>query len=87
MFDFNGEKLHLTYPCQWIYKVIGSGQDRVRNAIAEVVEGYEYIVTLSNRSRTGKYCCLNLEMTVDSEAIRTEIYAALKNHPEIRIVL
>jgi putative lipoic acid-binding regulatory protein len=87
MFDFDGEKLRLTYPCQWIYKVIGAGQARMRSAIAEVVDGHDYVVTLSNSSRTGKYCCLNLEMTVDNEETRTEIYTALKSHPEIRIVL
>lgn len=87
MFDFDGETLRLTYPCQWIYKVIGSGQEQIRGAIAEVVDGRDYVVTLSNWSRTGKYCCLNLEMTVESEEIRTGIYTALKNHPLIRIVL
>jgi putative lipoic acid-binding regulatory protein len=86
-FDFDGERLRLTYPCQWIYKVIGSGHEQVRRAIAEVVDGYDYVVTFSNWSRTRKYCCLNVEMTVESEAIRTEIYTALKNHPLIRMVL
>jgi putative lipoic acid-binding regulatory protein len=87
MFDLNGAKLDLTYPCEWVYKVIGSGQEQVLRAIVDVVQGYDYDVTLSNRSKTGKYCCLNLEMVVDSEEIRTEIYTALRNHPTIRIVL
>jgi len=87
MFDLGGEKLDLTYPCEWVYKVIGSGQEQVLRAIVDVVQGYDYDVTLSNRSKTGKYCCLNLEMVVDSEEIRTEIYMALRNHPTIRIVL
>ena len=87
MFDLSGAKLDLTYPCEWVYKVIGSGQEQVLRAIVDVVQGYDYDVTLSNRSKTGKYCCLNLEMVVDSEEIRTEIYTALRNHPTIRIVL
>ncbi len=87
MFDFREEKLRLTYPCHWVYKVIGSGQEQVRRAIDEVVEGYEYTVTFSNASRTGKYCCLNLEMTVPSEESRTQIYQALKQHPHIILVL
>ena len=87
MFDFRDEKLHLSYPCQWVYKVIGSGQEQVRSAIDEVVEGHDYSVTYSNTSRTGKYCCLNVEMIVDSEQIRTEIYSALVSHPIIRLVL
>lgn len=87
MFNLNNQKLQLSYPCQWVYKVIGAGQEQVLRAIVEVARGYDYDVTLSNRSKTGKYCCLNLEMTVDSEEIRTEIYTALRNHPTIRIVL
>jgi putative lipoic acid-binding regulatory protein len=86
-FDFSGEKLRLIYPCQWGYKVIGSGQEKLRRAIAEVLREQIYTVSLSNRSKTGKYCCLNLETEVHSEENRTQIYTALQNHPAIRIVL
>ncbi len=87
MVDLNNEKLHLDYPCHWVYKVIGSGQEQMRDAIEEVVHDYEHTVTFSNASRTGKYCCLNLEMTVYSDETRTGIYTALKQHPNIMLVL
>ncbi|GIX49648.1 MAG: hypothetical protein KatS3mg131_3859 [Candidatus Tectimicrobiota bacterium] len=87
MFDFGGERLRLNYPCRWVYKVIGSGQEQVRQAIDEVVAGYDYTVTFSNASKTGKYCCLNVELTVDSEAVRTHLYRALKQHPHVILVL
>jgi putative lipoic acid-binding regulatory protein len=86
-FNLQGETLRLIYPCQWVYKVIGSGQEQIRRAIAEVVKEYDYTITLSNKSKTGKYCCLNLEMEVHSEESRTQIYTALKNHPTIKLVL
>jgi putative lipoic acid-binding regulatory protein len=87
MFNLRGHKLELDYPCHWVYKVIGKGQDRVRSAIAEVIQGQIYTITLSNTSRTGKYCCLNVGMQVRSEGHRTTIYAALVNHPDIKVVL
>ncbi len=85
--DFRHEKLELLYPCQWTYKVIGSGQDDLRSAIAEVVQDREHTIALSNQSKTGKYCCLNLQMTVYSDESRTQMYNALRNHPMIRIIL
>ena len=86
-FDFHGEKLRLMYPCQWIYKVIGSGQEQIRTAIDEVIQHQDYTVTFSNSSKTGKYCCLNLEMEVYSEENRTDIFSALRSHPNIQLVL
>jgi uncharacterized protein len=87
MFDLGGDKLQLAYPCEWLYKVIGHSQDRLRSAVAEIIEPQSYTITLSNTSKTGKYCCLNVYMEVLSEGHRTTIYTALKNHPEIRLVL
>lgn len=87
MFDLNGEQLKLDYPCSWVYKVIGKGQERVRSAVADVIQGQIYTITLSNTSRTGKYCCLNVGMQVHSDGHRTTIYTALVNHPDIKVVL
>lgn len=86
-FDFSNEKLELTYPCLWTYKVIGAGEEILRLAIADILPDHDYTVTLSNLSRTGKYCCLNLQTTVDSDEDRTQLYDALRRHPLIRIIL
>ena len=87
LFNLRNEKLELEYPCKWTYKVIGAGQEALRIAIAEIVYDREFSVTLSNESRTGKYCCLNLQMTVDSDEYRTQTYDALRSHPLIRLIL
>lgn len=86
-YDFSNEKLQLTYPCQWTYKVIGAGEEILRLAISDILSDRDYSVTLSNQSRTGKYCCLNLRMTVDSDEDRTQLYDALRRHTLIRLIL
>ena len=86
-FNLGAHKPKLTYPCKWIYKVIGFNQEGVRKAIFEVVGDGEYSIEHSNNSTNGKYCCLNFEMTVHSEENRTKIYESLKNHPNVKIVL
>lgn len=85
--DKNSPKLKLEYPCEWTYKVIGSNEEQIRRAIAEVIQEEKYTVALSNISAKGKYCCLNVEMTVRSEESRTAMYKTLKKHPDIRLVL
>ena len=87
LYDLRNEKLELDYPCTWTYKVIGAGQEVLRLAIDEIVHDREFSLTLSNESRTGKYCCLNLQMTVDSDTSRRQIYDALRSHPLIRLIL
>ena len=86
-YDFTNIKLQLTYPCLWTYKVIGAGEEVLRLAIAETLPEQDYSVTLSNESRTGKYCCLNVQITVASDEERTHMYDALRRHPLIRIIL
>lgn len=82
-------KAQIKYPCQWLYKVIGSNREKLDQALKEIISTNDdaSAVTFSNSSRSGKYLCLNLEMTVRSEEERNTIYLALKKHPHIKIVL
>ncbi len=83
----SGDKPEIVYPCPWGYKVIGSDVERLRSAIAEVIQERSHTVTPSNSSLTGKYHCLDLELIVTSEECRLEIYENLRRHPAIKIVL
>jgi len=85
--NFCKEKLELEYPCTWTYKVIGTDQNLLKKAIAEVVQERECLITFSNSSSKGKYLCLNLEMNVHSDEDRTANHLALKNHPDVTMVL
>ncbi len=82
-----GCKPDIAYPCPWGYKVIGSDVDRLRSAIAEVIQELPHTITPSHSSLTGKYLCLDVEIVVSSEECRLEIYESLRRHPAIKIVL
>ncbi len=86
-FDYINDELKLKYPCPWVYKLIGRNAGKIRTAISEAVAGDDYQVKFSNFSAKGNYICMNLEITVDSESHRTEIFEALKKHSEIKMVL
>ncbi len=83
----NIKKPEIVYPCPWGYKVIGSDANRLRSAIAEVIQEGPHTITPSHSSLTGKYHCLDLELVVTSEECRIEIYESLRRHPAVKIVL
>lgn len=85
--DENKCKAELKYPCQWLYKVIGMDRKKLHRALLEIIDEDSCEISYSNSSSTGKYHCLNLELTVKSEEERNSIYLALKNHPQVKIVL
>lgn len=80
-------KLTLVYPCAWVFKVIGSDQTALRDAAAEVFGDTPCAITLSNSSSTGRYVCLDLEVTVADEATRNAFHHMLKKHASIKLVL
>jgi len=59
----------------------------MKSAIAEIVGGREYTLNLSRSSQGGKYHSLNLQMNIDDDESRVEIYEALRKHPAIKLVL
>jgi len=77
----------LEYPCRWLYKVIGDDREALQRAAVEIIGTQSCAISLSNSSRTGKYHCLNIEVEVMNETERNTIYQALKNHPQIKLVL
>ncbi len=78
---------HFEYPCPWAYKVIGTDEETMRQAVREIIQDGTCTIKLSNSSKTGKYCCLDVELVVRSEEERLKIYECLKNHGAIKIVL
>ena len=87
MSDDKKQKLHLEYPCSWIYKIIGADPDDLKSAVCEIIRDRQCRVTLSRQSETSKYICLNVELTVESESHRLDLYEALKAHRAIKLVL
>ena len=85
--DDKKRKLQLEYPCPWVYKIIGLDADEMRFAVAEIICDRAYKITHSRDSKTDKYHCLNVELSVESESHRTTLYEALKAHRAVKIVL
>ncbi len=77
----------IEYPCQWLYKVIGKDEEKLRLALTEIIVHPTCDISYSNSSSKGKYLCLNVEVTVQNEDERNAIYLALKEHPHVKIVL
>jgi hypothetical protein len=80
-------RLNLTYPCAWIYKIIGQNQEEMKSAVHEIICDRSISITLSRTSENAKYQSLNVEVTVESESHRQSIYESLKTHRAIKIVL
>ncbi len=81
------DKPDIEYPCAWVYKVIGSDEDSLRNAIATVMGTKEQIITKSNSSSGGKYISLNVEIVVNDDETRLKYYQHLKNHAAVKVVM
>ena len=83
----NEKKVLLEYPCNWCYKLIASEKEALEQAIRDVINEREHKLTHSNKSKTGKYTSMNLDLLVHNEDDRTFIYDALKKHQDIKMVL
>lgn len=81
------QKLELTYPCDWRYKIVGEERKKLERAIREVIIERTHTLAHSNTSRTGKYVSLNLDLLVHNEDDRQFIFEALKAHPDVKMVL
>ncbi|MDD3813055.1 MAG: DUF493 domain-containing protein [Desulfocapsaceae bacterium] len=80
------KKPEITYPCVWLYKVIGEDFTSLTRAITTVCPA-QVSITPSKTSSSGKYCSLNVEIEVADEASRLAIYQNLKNHLAVKMVL
>jgi len=80
-------KLELEYPCSWCYKVVASEEKALKQAVKDVILEREHKLTPSNKSKTGKYISMNLDLLVHNEDDRTFIFDALKQHQDIKMVL
>ena len=81
------DKLELTYPCSWAYKLIAGEKEALQKAIHDVMLQREHSLIHSKNSKGGKYISMNLEVLVHNEEDRNFIYEALKAHKNIKMVL
>lgn len=82
----NTKKTEISYPCVWLYKVIGEDATALTRAINTVCPASASI-SPSRTSSGGKYCSLNIEIEVADEVTRLAIYQNLKNHLAVKMIL
>ncbi len=85
--DRQDKKLEMTYPAMWGYRVIGLDETELRRAISEILKDRDYTIDISNKSSSGKYVSLHVELIVYDEAERMRLFAALRNHRATHIIL
>jgi len=84
---FNNQGVKISYPCSWSYKVIGPDKDRVKDAISGIFTARDYKLRYAKASRTGKYHSWSISLWVESEAERNSLFAELKSHTDIKVVI
>lgn len=87
MSEIKKQKLHLAYPCLWVYKVIGVDQDEMQSAVCDIIRDRSCRISLSRQSENARYISLNVEVMVESESHRTALYEGLKAHRAFKVVL
>lgn len=85
--DGNSCRPEIHYPCEWQYKIIGESRVAIEELVAATLTDRPFTLTESNVSRTGRYISMNLELTVDNEEQRLELYRILAAGQHIKVVL
>lgn len=85
MQEING-KPQIDYPTQWEYRIIGKDKKELEEIVKEIFsQGYE--LKDGQASSGGKFVSIVVSAEVASEQERNELFAKLKNHPQVSMVL
>lgn len=77
----------IVYPCQWSYRVIGQDREGVREAVEIILCNRDFLLYYSKGSTGGKYHSWNIDIVVSSEEERNHLFAQLKGHPAVVMVI
>ena len=65
--DKTQDRPKIEYPTNWGFKLIGRDKDKLLACIKEAMGEKEYLCSLGNTSKTGKFRTYNASCIVDSE--------------------
>lgn len=82
-----GKKLELEYPVSWQYKLIGMDEGEMHAKTVHILKEKPFSLTPSNKSSSGKFVSLTLEVLVYSEDERLYIYEELRKAECIKYIL
>jgi len=81
------DKPKIEYPCTWWFKVIGSDREGISQHIISMLQSFEFDLSESRQSRSGKYLSFNLSVHVKDEQERNAIFQDLKKVPTVKFIL
>lgn len=87
MIDLNEHKLELDYPCNWTYKLVIRKEQNMNKIIKEVLEDREHGIKPSKTSKEGKFKSYALELIVEDEEDRKNLYKILGDHEHIKMIV
>lgn len=82
-----GKKLELTYPLSWQYKLIGLNEADMHAKTTQILKEKPFSLTPSNKSSSGKFVSLTLEVLVYSDDERLYIYEELRKIESVKYIL
>ncbi len=85
--NLKDHNLNIEYPCMWNYKIIGQNVGLLRAAVEKILPSRRHSLAMSKRSQGSKYVSMTLDLKVTSEVDRHTIFDALKQHPDVNMVL
>jgi len=86
MVDLSKEKLKLEYPCSWIYKLVVLQDHDISKTLDDILS-LDFKLKASKISKKGKFKSYNLELIVEDEKQRLELYELLKAHKDIKMTI
>ncbi|NLE01873.1 MAG: DUF493 domain-containing protein [Fibrobacter sp.] len=81
------KKAQITYPCNWTYKIIGLNKKSMIDASQAILNHHSYSLKDSNSSKSGKYISLEINLIVQNEEQRNNIYKEFVQHESIKMVI
>ncbi len=82
---FEDQKPKIDYPCDWTYKIIGKDESMIRTAIESLRENTGRIIK-ATPSTGGKYISITLQVNLEDESQRQDIYQKLAASDAIKMV-
>jgi uncharacterized protein len=81
------EKLELEYPCKWEYKLIGKEEEGIKKTAVDIAGTKPFSLNISNKSSSGKFVSITLEVLVHNDDERVYIYESLRKSKHILYIL
>ncbi|WP_027327151.1 DUF493 family protein [Helicobacter pametensis] len=79
-------KPKIDYPTKWEYRVIGENREVLKEIIARMIQK-DFEWRDGQSSSGGRFVCVVVSVEVENQEERDQIFVALKDQDEVRMVL